>query len=199
VYRWLPALDTAAMQRLVDGVLRREVDAVTFTSAPAAAVFLESSSPRVVSAFASGVLAACIGPVCAKPLQEAGVATVWPDRGRLGKLVQLVVDHLGRRGRLSFQARDVPIVVQGNALVAAGHAVVLAPAPAAVLRALAAEPGRVLSRRELLSRAWSADGVGGFSEHTVDAAVGRLRAALGDLAWLASTVNKRGYRLEADG
>ena len=59
----------------------------------------------------------------------------------------------------------------------------------------AAQPGRVLSRRELLLRAWSS---GGFAEHTVDAAVGRLRAALGEFAWLVSTVNKRGYRLEAD-
>jgi uroporphyrinogen-III synthase len=199
VYRWLPALDAGAAQRLVDGVLRREVDAVTFTSAPAAARFLAAASgdaDRLVAAFDSGVLAACIGPVCARPLQEAGVESVWPERGRLGKLVQLVADRLGGRGRLVFQARGVSVAVQGNAIVVGAEATVLAPAPAAVLRALAAQPGRVLSRRELLQQAWSS---GRFAEHTVDAAVGRLRAALGEHAWLVSTVNKRGYRLEADG
>jgi uroporphyrinogen-III synthase len=205
VYRWLPALNAGPVHRLIDSVVRREVDAVTFTSAPAAAVFLETAAAAdreepVVSAFGTGVLAACIGPVCARPLQEAGIQPVWPDRGRLGKLVQLVVDHLGQRGRLSFRARGLPVAVQGNAVVAADRAIVLAPAPAAVLRALAAAPGRVLSRRELLRRAWWPGDVppGGFAEHTVDAAVARLRAALGDLSWLVSTVNKRGYRLEAD-
>jgi uroporphyrinogen-III synthase len=55
----------------------------------------------------------------------------------------------------------------------------------------------VLTRRELLHRAWPT-GAGALAEHTVDAAVGRLRASLGDLAWLVTTVTKRGYRLEAD-
>jgi uroporphyrinogen-III synthase len=198
VYRWLPALDSGPVRRLIDAVVRREVDAVTFTSAPAAATFLASAADcgdRIAAAFAADVLAACIGPVCAKPLQEAGIEPVWPERGRLGKLVQLVADHLGGRGRLSFRARGTPIAVQGNALVVDSSAIVLPPAPAAVLRALAAQPGRVLSRRELMLRAWSS---GGFAEHTVDVAIGRLRASLGEYSWLVSTVNKRGYRLEVD-
>jgi uroporphyrinogen-III synthase len=41
VYRWLPVTDDGPVPRLVEAVARREVDAVTFTSAPAAARFLD--------------------------------------------------------------------------------------------------------------------------------------------------------------
>jgi uroporphyrinogen-III synthase len=205
VYRWLPALDSGPVMSLIDSLVRRDVDAVTFTSAPAAAHLLDAAAAAdrrrpLLDALATDVLPACIGPVCARPLLAADIPAVWPERGRLGKLAQLVVEHLGRRGRLSFQARGLPVAVQGNAVVAAGRATLLTGAPAAVLRALAADPGRVLSRRELLRRAWSHSGepASATAEHTVDAAVGRLRAALGDHAWLVATVTKRGYRLEAD-
>ena len=61
----------------------------------------------------------------------------------------------------------------------------------AVLRALAATPGRVLSRAALL-RALPR----GADEHAVEMAVARLRAGLGT-AGVVQTVVKRGYRLPA--
>ncbi|MGK5632852.1 uroporphyrinogen-III synthase, partial [Streptomyces sp. URMC 123] len=39
----------------------------------------------------------------------------------------------------------------------------------------------------------------GADEHAVEAAVGRLRSALGAHAGLVRTVQKRGYRLAVDG
>lgn len=62
----------------------------------------------------------------------------------------------------------------------------------AVLRALAAAGGRVLSRAELLSVLPR-----GADEHAVEMAVARLRSALGG-AHYVQTVVKRGYRLRLD-
>jgi uroporphyrinogen-III synthase len=60
----------------------------------------------------------------------------------------------------------------------------------ALLRELARRPGEVRSRSELLALLPG----GGGDEHAVEAAVGRLRAALGRPR-LVQTVVKRGYRL----
>jgi uroporphyrinogen-III synthase len=62
----------------------------------------------------------------------------------------------------------------------------------AVLRALAAAPGRVLARAELLGALPR-----GADEHAVEMAVARLRAALGGTTFI-QTVVKRGYRLRVD-
>jgi uroporphyrinogen-III synthase len=59
----------------------------------------------------------------------------------------------------------------------------------AVLRALAAAPGRVLSRAALLPALPR-----GADEHAVEMAVARLRAGLG-AGGIVQTVVKRGYRL----
>jgi uroporphyrinogen-III synthase len=63
----------------------------------------------------------------------------------------------------------------------------------AVMTTLAAQPGRVISRQELLNGMPGA----GSDEHAVEMAVTRLRAALGD-ARLVQTIVKRGYRLAYD-
>lgn len=56
---------------------------------------------------------------------------------------------------------------------------------------LAAHPGRVFARGELLDRVWGEDFVG--TERTVDQHVAQLRSRLGD--GLIETVRGRGYRL----
>ena len=62
----------------------------------------------------------------------------------------------------------------------------------AVLRALAARPGRVLSRAELLRTLPR-----GADEHAVEMAVARLRAGL-RAPRVVQTVVKRGYRLRVE-
>ncbi len=86
------------------------------------------------------------------------------------------------------------MTLQGNAALVDGESRLLSPRGAAVLRALAERPGHVLSRADLLRTAWP-DAVA--DEHAVEAAVGRLRAALGPHGKLIRTVPKRGYRLTA--
>jgi uroporphyrinogen-III synthase len=200
VYQWGPPEDPAAVAKLVDAVVRRQVHAVSFTSAPGAAAFLQAAENtgnlgRVVDALTSDVLAACIGPICAAPLLPHGITPVHPDRGRLGALARVITEELPPRvrRRLNMPGRD--IVVQGHAVLIDGQPVALSPLPAGVLRELARQPGRVLSRAELLRRVWS--GVR-RDEHAVEATVARLRSSLGDNGDVIATVTKRGYRLAVD-
>ena len=194
VYRWAPPTDPAPLHRLVDLVAGRLVDAVTFTSAPAAEALLRAAGDRteaVLAALRSDVLASCVGPVTAEPLVRRGVPVSAPSRARLGALVRTIVDELPRR--------TVTIKVAGHLLTLRGHAAVvdgelrpLAPAPMAVLRALAQSPGRVLSRTALLRTLPR-----GADEHAVEMAVARLRAGL-KAPRVVQTVVKRGYRLRVD-
>ncbi|MFI9822428.1 uroporphyrinogen-III synthase [Streptomyces sp. NPDC052013] len=197
VYRWLPPEDVGPVDRLLDATVARTLDAVTFTSAPAAASLLSRAEERgvldeVLAALGHDVLPACVGPVTALPLQARGLDTVQPERFRLGPLVQLLCQELPAR------ARALPVA--GHRLEIRGHAVLvdddLRPVPPAgmsLLRALARRPGWVVSRADLLRTLPGA----GRDEHAVETAMARLRNALG-APKLIQTVVKRGYRLALD-
>ncbi|MET7297927.1 uroporphyrinogen-III synthase, partial [Embleya sp. NPDC005575] len=200
VYRWGPPDDPGAVRRLVEQTVRRELHALTFTSAPAIGAFLETAEEHgrradVLAALRADVLPVCIGPVCARPLAEQGVESVWPERGRLGSLVRTIAEALPARARRELHTGTERLVLQGNALLVDGRTIWLPPVPGAVLRALAEKPGWVLSRAELLRRVWADTRT---DEHAVEAAVARLRTALGPYAGLVRTVTKRGYRLAVD-
>ncbi|MEV7558673.1 uroporphyrinogen-III synthase [Streptomyces sp. NPDC089795] len=197
VYRWMAPEDLAPLDRLLDAIVGGGVDAVSFTSAPAAASLLSRAEERglreaVLDALRGRVLAACVGPVTALPLQAEGVDTVQPERFRLGPLVQLLCKELPARARV--------LPVAGHRVEIRGHAVLVddalrpvPPAGMALLRALARRPGWVVSRAELLRALPGA----GRDEHAVETAMARLRVALG-APNLIQTVVKRGYRLSLD-
>jgi uroporphyrinogen-III synthase len=192
VYRWVLPEDTSPLRRLVTTIAARGVDAVTFTSAPAAASLLEVAADEgvragVLAAFADAVLPVAVGPVTAGPLEAAGVRTVQPERARLGALARSVVAELPARHPV-LSSGPHSLQVRGHAAVLDGRLVELPPGPMAVLRALARRPGVVVSRPDLL-----AELSGGGDAHAVEMAVTRLRAALG--ARVVETVVKRGYRL----
>ncbi|MDH6577535.1 uroporphyrinogen-III synthase [Kitasatospora sp. MAP5-34] len=197
VYHWAPPEDPAAVRRLVEQTVRREVHALTFTSAPAITAFLETAAAddllqAALEALRADVLPVCVGPVCARPFTELGLPVVWPERGRLGALVRTLTEVLPARSRQELTLAGRTLVLQGNALLVDAESCWLSPKSAALLRALAERPGWVLSRAELLRRAWADSDA---DEHAVEAAVGRLRAALGPHGDLIRTVPKRGYRL----
>ena len=191
VYRWVPPTDPAPLDRLVDLVNGRLVDAVTFTSAPAVGALLRAAGPQgdaVLDAFRTDVLAACVGPVTAAPLKKYDIPVVAPSRARLSALVRTIVEELPKRA-VSLEVSGHRLTLRGHAAIVDGELRPLAPAPMAVLRALATTPGRVLSRAALLrTLPRGADG------HAVEMAVARLRAGLGTTG-IVQTVVKRGYRL----
>jgi uroporphyrinogen-III synthase len=193
VYRWAPPTDPAPLHRLVDLIAAKLVDAVTFTSAPAVGALLRAAGPDcgpVIDAFKTHVLAACVGPVTAAPLRRYDVPVVAPPRARLSSLVRTIVDELPKRA-ISLEVAGHSLTLRGHAAIVDGELRPLAPAPMAVLRALAATPGRVLSRASLLRTLPR-----GADEHAVEMAVARLRAGLGTTG-VIQTVVKRGYRLPA--
>ncbi|MGW3328166.1 uroporphyrinogen-III synthase [Streptomyces virginiae] len=197
VYRWMAPEDLAPLDRLLDAIVGGGVDAVSFTSAPAAASLLSRAEERglreaVLDALRGRLLSACVGPVTALPLQAHGVDTVQPERFRLGPLVQLLCKELPGRARV--------LPVAGHRVEMRGHAVLVdaqlrpvPPAGMALLRALARRPGWVVSRADLLRALPGA----GRDEHAVETAMARLRVALG-APNLIQTVVKRGYRLSLD-
>ncbi|MFF0151234.1 uroporphyrinogen-III synthase [Micromonospora sp. NPDC005203] len=194
VYRWAPPTDPAPLHRLIDLITGRLVDAVTFTSAPAVEALLRAAGDRsdaVLSALRGDVLASCVGAVTAEPLLRHGVPVSAPARARLGALVRTIVDELPRR-TMTFKAGGHLITLRGHAAVIDGELRPLAPAPMAVLRALAQSPGRVLSRTALLRTLPR-----GADEHAVEMAVARLRAGL-RAPRVVQTIVKRGYRLRVD-
>jgi uroporphyrinogen-III synthase len=194
VYRWVPPEDVTPVRRLVTALVSGGVDAVTFTSAPAAASLLQVADDlgqrdAVVRALTERVLVVAVGPVTAGPLDAAGIPSARPERSRLGALAREVVARLPERDPV-LQVGAHTLQVRGYAAVVDGRLVELAPGPLAVLRELARRPGHVVGRPELVGCL-----PGGGDGHAVEMAVTRLRAALG--APLVQTVVKRGYRLKA--
>jgi len=182
------------VQRLVDLITNRMVDAVTFTSAPAVTSLLRAAGPEtdaVLRSLQGDVLAGCVGPLTAAPLRRRGVPVLAPATARLSALVEALVEELPRRTR-TLRLADSELVLRGHAAVVDGVLKPLPPAQMAILRALAVSPGRVLPRSELLEALPR-----GADEHAVEMAVARLRAALGASSFI-QTVVKRGYRLRVD-
>ena len=194
VHRWAAPVDPAPLRRLVDLVAGRLVDAVAFTNAQATQALLRAAGDdrdAVLDALREDILAACTSPLTAAPLRRYGVPVVAPSRSGLGALVRAISDALPPRAR-TVRVAGKEVTLRGYAVIVDGELRPMAPAPMAVLRALARAPGRVLARRALLSELPR-----GADEHAVEMAVARLRAGLGD-ASLVQTVVKRGYRLAVD-
>jgi uroporphyrinogen-III synthase len=195
VYRWAAPADTAPLQRLVELIAARGLECVTLTSAPAAASLLQRADeagllPDVIEAFRTDVLAACVGPITAGPLERHGIASTVPDRARLGALARVVITELPCRRPL-LPAAGHWLQVRGHAAVVDGAVLPLAPGSMAILRALTDRPGVVLPRgalRQLLPGGEDSD------DHAVEVAIARLRGPL-DSPRIIQTVVKRGYRL----
>jgi uroporphyrinogen-III synthase len=196
VYRWHLPDDLAPARRLVDEVCDGRIDAVTFTSAPAvrnlfAIAERDGRSADLLGAFDRGVLAACVGPVCAQAARQLGVdAPVEPAVGRLGLLVRAVGDNLSTRRR-EVDLDGLAVLVQGGLVTSDGVTVELTPRERSLLAVLVERPGVVVPRALLLRRVWGAQA----DPHVLDTTVARLRRRLAPLGMAIASVRARGYRL----
>ncbi|WP_231919867.1 uroporphyrinogen-III synthase [Microlunatus soli] len=192
-YRWSDPVDSRPVERLIEAVLTRQIDAVTFTSAPAAEALLraaESTGQRdeLVAALGSDVLPVVVGNVTAAPLRKVGLDPAHPDRFRLGALVRTVCDELADRV-LRADSLLGPVELRGRLLLVGYRAVSLSPSGSAIMAALIRADGSVVAKdrlREVLP--------GGGDDHALEVAIARLRSTL-DLPGLVATVVRRGYRL----
>jgi uroporphyrinogen-III synthase len=195
VYRWVRPEDTAPLRRLIQAASIGDLDAVAFTSAPAAASFLRAADEQgcgraVRTALRGPVVTACVGPVTAGPFQREDIPVIQPARSRLGALVREIVEQVPAHRRRLLPVAGHTVDVRGHAVVVDDRLVPLSSSSMALLRELAGRPGHVVSRSDLLKVTSGESG----GEHAVEVAVARLRTALGDPR-VIQTVVKRGYRL----
>ncbi|WP_186629185.1 uroporphyrinogen-III synthase [Rhodococcus sp. BP22] len=99
VYRWIRPVDQRPLVNLLGKIVDHDVDAVTFTSAPAVASLLSTAKDngmleQFLAALKGPVAAICVGPVTSAPLDVLGVPTRMPDRARLGSLAKFVIEEL---------------------------------------------------------------------------------------------------------
>lgn len=197
VYGWGPPPNPAEVTEACLRVAAGEYDAIVFTSAPGASAFLaeleEQGLTEIVKDLSadSRLMVAAVGPTTASPLATAGMLPVYPERSRMGALVRQVILRLGD---------ETPVLVtpEGTLRIRASEATLdhqplsLSPNGLAVLRRLAKEPGRVVSREALLHA------LPGESNdpHAAEVAVARLRDSIAPHQ-LIHTIIKRGYVLKA--
>ena len=196
-YRW-GSLDGGdeRVPRLVEAICSNQLDCVTFTSAPAVdALYAAAESLRchdaMLAAFRAGVVAAAVGPVTAAALTSAGLPAIHPERFRMGALIRLLCERLPQLRVTRTSTRHGELVIRGALVELDDRRVPLTPLPLALLRALVAADGAVVSREQLLRV------VGGSDEHALEMALSRLRRGIA--APVIATVVRRGYRLEVTG
>lgn len=199
VYQWRAPADPGPALRLAQAAIDGRVHAVTFTAAPAVANFFTLATEAGVdeslrAAFnRRGVVAACVGPVCARGAVEAGIlAPLVPHVGRLGLMVRALSERL-LCDRRTVPMAGVDVVLQGLMAMIGENRVRLNCRERALLDALAARPGTVFSRPALVREVWSATGA---DPHAVEVAIARLRPRLGAAGAALVAVPGRGYRLE---
>ncbi|ALO67756.1 uroporphyrinogen III synthetase [Arthrobacter alpinus] len=207
-YRWVNAEEGDKLPQLIDAVINKEIDVLTFTSAPAVDAVLSAadalgrgeqfraalrgidpSAAGTSTAGIGGVVCAVVGPVTAAPLIQAGVVPLMPERFRMGALIRLVCEYLEKTGVLRAESAGSVLEVRGQSLLVNGRPVPVAPAPLQLLKLLMGAGGGVLSPSELAAGSGSLEG-----DHALHMTISRLRAALPD-ASIVETVVKRGYRL----
>ena len=197
VYRWQPAEDPRRIDQLIGQIVDTEIDAVSFTSAPAVAALLERAKSigaldNLIASLRDRVAVFCVGPVTATPLRRLVIDARYPQRYRLGALARLITDELPCLAK-QYRAGGHHLSVRSTSVAIDGQLKVLPPAAMALLRRLTATPGMVVSREELLVELPG----GGDDTHAVETAMARLRSALA-APRVVQTVVKRGYRLAVD-
>ena len=135
------------------------------------------------------VMNACVGPITAGPFRTVGLDPVVPDRYRLGALIRIVTDNLIDDNARSIETELGPLVIRGGAAVLDGTVLPLGPGPRAVLAALVAAGGDVVSTT---GAAGGAARGGGRPRGRGD---GEPAAHRDRPPELVRTVVRRGYRL----
>ena len=182
-WKQLPGVDVIVLDRMLpdesgDAFLARLRDDATYGSIPVLMLTARASEVDRVSGLDAGADDYLVKPFSAHELSA-----------RLRALLRRVPT------RSYTIVGDVTVDVDAARVVRAGQEVNLTRREFELLAFLAANPGRVFSRGELLDRVWGEAFLG--TERTVDQHVAQLRQRLGDD--LIETVRGRGYRLRDDG
>lgn len=187
-----PPAESYSLRRLCDLVIRRQVDALALVGTPVAG-YLHDQAVRerrldaLRTALGKDVLSVALAapPGAGLPVPAQLAARPFPEH-----LAELVLGALPHRNlRLSLAGHQLE--VRGQAVVLDGALIAIPGGPLTVLRALARDPGRVLSAADIrhTDPSWT-----DVDDHAVEMAVSRLRRLLSDPD-LVQTIVNRGYRL----
>lgn len=196
VYRWGPAPNPAEVTEACFAVAAGEYDAVVFTSAPGASAFLAELDAQGLTeivrdqAVDSRLMMAAVGPTTASPLATAGMMPSFPHRSRMGALVRQVIMRLGEEAPV-LQTPEGALRIRAAEATLDHRRLHLSPNGLAVLRRLAREPGRVVTREALLNALPGETN----DPHAAEVAVARLREAIAPHQ-IVRTIIKRGYVLQ---
>jgi uroporphyrinogen-III synthase len=200
VYEWRIPDDPRPAVRLAEGVIAGRIHAVTFTAGVQVANWLsivaeDDLDAALLDALRAGdVVVGCVGPVCAEAAVLAGLDAdrlVVPSIFRLGPLVRAVSDELVSRTAV-VRLRRADLQLAGTVVRVGDWRAELTGTEARLLATLAARPGTVIAKEELLRAVW---GEAAGDTHVVEVTVGRLRRRLGAHADAITAVPKRGYAL----
>lgn len=195
VRRWGSSPRSEAMRRTALQAANGEADAVVFASPSAAAAWLamaelSESLDRVRRRSETGrLLLASAGQATTALLRDADLDPTIDQGGPHGSLARAVLAYFGGGGAPSLPTDAGRVQVRSGGVLVDDRFIPLSRSSAALLDALAAAGGRVLSRAQLGAVLGTER-----SAHAVEASVARLRVALGG-SELIHTVVKRGYRL----
>jgi len=200
VYDWRLPDDRRPALRLAEAVIAGRVHAVTFTAGPQIRNWFAITAEHDLdvalreSLAAGDIVVGCVGPVCADAAAACGIPrerVVVPDIARLGPLVRTVADALFAR-TATVKLLSGELVLAGSVVRMGDDRVELTDTEARLLATLAARPGTVLAKEDLLRRVWGGDA---DDTHVVEVRVGRLRRRLGAHREVIAAVPKRGYAL----
>ncbi|QDE34908.1 hypothetical protein FIV50_08960 [Microbacterium foliorum] len=175
---------------------RGEVDAVIIVSVSAAGSWVDAADradalESVRRRAASGrLLLVSVGAGVADRLRDAELRTAVSEHEHPTSSADRVIEHFVRGGAPSLPTDAGLVEVRSGGVVVDGVFVPLSRSAVALIDALATAGGRVISRAELGAALPGPQ----RTPHAVEAAVARLREALGQRV-LVHTVVKRGYRL----
>ena len=195
IYGSGPPVDPAAHREWVQRAADGAADAVLFTSAPGAQEWLRTARElNVVEAVArrsvaGSLVMAAVGPVTARPLEDAGITVRYPDRWRLGALIRELMRHFGEDSAGTATASG-PLVMRATMAVLDGRVLPLTPTELEVLRALVGAGGNILTREELADLLPGAHA----GAQDVEAAINGLRNNDGCETIVRTALN-RGYAL----
>lgn len=192
-----PPAELFSLRRLADLVIRRQVDALALVGAETTQHLCEQAAKEhrlaaLLQALQYDVPCVALGRQTVTPLWAQAVPAVLAERPFAEDVAEEVLRGLPRRG-LQVAVSGHQLEVRGQAVILDGRLIAVPGGPLAVLRALARDPGRVLSAAEIRRHEpnWA-----DVDDHAVEMAVSRLRRVL-DGADLVQTIVNRGYRLVA--
>ena len=144
-YRASPPPHAMILRRLIDLVVRRQVDAVALAGPPTADYLLaqaerEQRLDDLLAALREDVLCLALGPLTAAPLQARGVPVTLAARPYPEDLAEEVLTDAAGPMPASGGARS-PVGGTGPSGVAGRRYIAVPAGPLAVLRALARDPG----------------------------------------------------------